>query len=131
MKPLTHLVPSAEALPARPSGGTLTTVRPDGSPHVVTVRFTWDADAGLVRVLTIDTTRKARNVLGAPGGRAAICQPDGFRWITLEGTAALSAEPHAVREGATRYLARYGTPPPNPPGRVVIEIAVDRVLGIH
>ncbi|WP_406290535.1 pyridoxamine 5'-phosphate oxidase family protein [Embleya sp. NBC_00896] len=128
MKPLK---PSAEALLALPSVGTLTTIRPDGSPHVVTVRFTWDADAGLARVLTIDTTRKAQNLLAAPGSRAAICQPEGARWITLEGTATLSAEPHRVHEGVRRYLARYGSSPPAPPGRVLVEIAVDRVLGIH
>ncbi|MET7303184.1 TIGR03618 family F420-dependent PPOX class oxidoreductase [Embleya sp. NPDC005575] len=126
-----RLTPSAEALLALPSVGTLSTVRPDGSPHVVTVRFTWDADAGLARVLTIDTTRKAHNLLATPGSRAAICQPEGPRWITLEGTATLSAEPHRVHEGVRRYLARYGSPPPAPPGRVVVEIAVDRVLGIH
>ncbi|WP_331767691.1 TIGR03618 family F420-dependent PPOX class oxidoreductase [Embleya sp. NBC_00896] len=123
--------PSAETLLASPSVGTLTTLRPDGSPHVVTVRFTWDGASGLVRVLTIDTTRKARNVLAAPRSRAAICQPEGFRWITLEGPATLSADPRRVDEGVRRYADRYGSPPPDPPGRVVIEIAVDRVLGLH
>ncbi|MFI1386293.1 pyridoxamine 5'-phosphate oxidase family protein [Embleya sp. NPDC020886] len=125
------MTPGAEALLALPSVGTLTTLRPDGSPHVVTVRFTWDRAARLARVLTIDTTRKARNLLAAPGSRVAICQPEGPRWITLEGTATLTADPRRVREGVRRYLARYGSPPPSPSGRVVIEIAVDRTLGLH
>ena len=34
---------------------TLTTLRPDGTPHVVAVGFSWDAPAGLVRVITNGT----------------------------------------------------------------------------
>jgi len=41
---------------------TLTTMRSDGTPHVVAVGFTWDADAQLVRVITWAGSRKARNV---------------------------------------------------------------------
>ena len=58
---------------------TLTTLRPDGSPHVVAVGFTWDDDAGLVRVITFAPSRKARNVAARPGVRAAVCQVDGGR----------------------------------------------------
>ncbi len=53
---------------------TLTTLRPDGSPHVVAVGFTWDDDAGLARVITFAPSRKARNVAWAaerPGRRCA------------------------------------------------------------
>ncbi|MGO4428430.1 pyridoxamine 5'-phosphate oxidase, partial [Streptomyces sp. MCAF7] len=42
--------------------------------------------------------------------------------------------PDRVAEGARRYTARYGAPPPAPPappGRVVIEIAVDRVTHLN
>jgi hypothetical protein len=35
---------------------TLTTLRADGSPHVVPVAFTWDAEAGVARI----TARPAR-----------------------------------------------------------------------
>ena len=30
---------------------TLTTLRPDGTPHVVAVGFTWDPEAQLIRVI--------------------------------------------------------------------------------
>jgi hypothetical protein len=33
----------------RPHAATLTTLRPDGTPHVTPVRFTFDAATGLVR----------------------------------------------------------------------------------
>lgn len=116
---------------AEPRVCTVTTMRPDGSPHVVPVRFTWDADAGLARILTVASSRKARNVRARPGGPVAICQVDGFRWITLEGAATVSDDPEKVAEGVRRYTRRYLAPPPAPPGRVVIEIAVDNVLRLN
>ncbi|MCG5218006.1 PPOX class F420-dependent oxidoreductase [Streptosporangium sp. KLBMP 9127] len=122
---------SVEAFLAEPHLATLTTFRPDGSPHVVPVRFTWDGAASLARVLTVASSRKARNVIADPGSRAALCQVAGFRWVTLEGAATLSADPPAVAEGVRRYARRYASPPPEPPGRVVIQIAVDRVLKLN
>lgn len=107
---------------------TLTTLRPDGSPHVVAVGFTWDADAGLARVITFAPSRKARNVLAAPGGRAAVSQVDGGRWLTLEGPAVVTDDPARIAEGVRRYAKRYRDPKERE-DRVVIEIQVDRVLG--
>ncbi|TMR23456.1 TIGR03618 family F420-dependent PPOX class oxidoreductase [Nonomuraea turkmeniaca] len=120
---------SAQSFLGEPRVATLTTLRPDGSPHVVAVRFAWDGDAALARVLTVATSRKARNLVR--GGRAALCQVDGFRWVTLEGAATVSDDPTRVAEAARRYTQRYGSPPPAPPGRVVIEIAVDRTMTLN
>ncbi|WP_084464082.1 pyridoxamine 5'-phosphate oxidase family protein [Microtetraspora fusca] len=89
---------SAEAFLAEPHAAALTTLRPDGSPHLVVVRFTWDRAAALVRVLTVASSRKARNVAVRPGGRAALCQAEGFRWVTLEGAATVSSDPRRVAE---------------------------------
>ena len=105
---------------------TLTTLRPDGSPHVVPVGFTWDPDALVVRVITSGTSRKARNA--AAGGRAVVCQVDGRYWLSFEGTARVLTDPESVADAERRYAARYRVPRENPE-RVVIEIAVDRVLG--
>lgn len=107
---------------------TLTTLRPDGSPHVVAVGFTWDSSAGLARVITFAPSRKARNLVAAPGARAAVCQVDGGRWLTLEGPATVTDDPARVAEGVRRYAERYRQPGERD-DRVVIEIAVDRVLG--
>jgi F420H(2)-dependent biliverdin reductase len=107
---------------------TLTTMRPDGTPHVVAVGFTWDAEAGLVRVITWAGSRKARNVAARPGSPAAVCQVDGGRWLTLEGTAEVTQEPTRVAEGVRRYAERYREPGERE-DRVVIEISVTRVLG--
>jgi PPOX class probable F420-dependent enzyme len=106
---------------------TLTTLRPDGSPHVVAVGFTWDDDARLVRVITNGTSAKVRHVrAGSP--RAVVAQVDGRRWLALEGVPTVRDDPERVAEAVRRYGGRYREPRPNP-ARVVLEIAVDRVLG--
>ncbi|CAL9508978.1 pyridoxamine 5'-phosphate oxidase family protein [Streptomyces sp. enrichment culture] len=110
---------------------TLTTLRPDGSPHVVPVGVTYDPEARLARVITSGSSSKARHVLaaGAEGARVAVCQVDGRRWATLEGRAYVRTEPDRVAEAVRRYAERYErTPSPNP-SRVVIEIELTRALG--
>ena len=106
--------------------GTLTTLRPDGTPHVTPVGFTWDGPAGLVRVITNGTSRKA--VHAALRGSVALCQVDGRHWLTLEGVARVSADAARVADAVARYAVRYRQPRVNPE-RVVIEIEVTRVLG--
>ncbi|EFV92117.1 hypothetical protein ES5_07694 [Dietzia cinnamea P4] len=106
--------------------GSLTTLRRDGSPHVVAVGFTVDVEGGLARVITRRGSQKARNA--ARGGRAAVSHVDRGRWLTFEGTARLLDDPDAVREGERRYALRYREPTPNPE-RVVVAIEIDRVLG--
>jgi len=110
----------------------LTTLRRDGSPHVVAVGFTFDPNSGTARVITSDGSVKVRNSeRPGPGGtapRAAICQINGRRWLTLEGIAVISRVPDEVADAERRYAARYRTPRINP-RRVVLTIAVDRILG--
>lgn len=107
---------------------TLTTLRPDGSPHVVAIGFTWDDEHHIARVITWATSKKARNVAGSPGSRAVVSQVDGGRWLSLEGPATLVTDPERCREGERRYAERYREPKRRE-DRAVIEIAVDRILG--
>ncbi|WP_431034966.1 pyridoxamine 5'-phosphate oxidase family protein [Streptomyces sp. P6-2-1] len=110
---------------------TLTTLRPDGTPHVVAVGATLDPVAGLARVTTNRNSRKARNVLaaGPEGAPVAVCQAEGPRWATLEGRARLLTGEEEIEEAVRRYAERYGrTPAPNPE-RSVIEITLTRLLG--
>lgn len=104
---------------------TLTTLRADGTPHVVPVGATLDVAAGVARIITSGGSAKARN---AARGPVALCQVDGARWTTLEGLAVVRGDSGSVRDAERRYAARYRTPRPNPE-RVVVEIAVRRVLG--
>ncbi|ARF73531.1 pyridoxamine 5'-phosphate oxidase family protein [Kitasatospora albolonga] len=110
---------------------TLTTLRPDGTPHVVPVGVTYDPEAGVARVITNKGSRKVANILaaGPEGARVAVCQMHRARWATLEGRAVIRTEPEVVADAVSRYAERYErTPAPNP-DRVVIEIALDRALG--
>ncbi|MFF1420645.1 pyridoxamine 5'-phosphate oxidase family protein [Streptomyces sp. NPDC058280] len=111
--------------------GTLTTLRPDGRPHVVPVGVTIDAAAGVARVITRKSSRKVANVLAASDGQArvAVCQVDGGRWATLEGTAEVRTERAVVDDAVARYAQRYGRKPAPDPERVVIEISVERAIG--
>ncbi len=104
---------------------TLTTLRADGTPHMVPVGFTWDPVAGLARVITDGASVKARNVRRS--GYAAVGQVDGARWLTLEGPAVVLDDPAEVREAERRYTERYRVPRENPT-RVVLAIEVQRVL---
>jgi F420H(2)-dependent biliverdin reductase len=106
---------------------TLTTLRADGSPHVVPVGVTYDPATRTARVITSGTSAKARHVRDG-GGRVAVCQVDGRRWVTLEGRAQVRDDAASVADAVERYARRYRQPRENP-ARVAIEIAVDRILG--
>lgn len=104
----------------------LTTMRADGSPHVVPVGFSYDQESHTVRIITFDSSVKYKNALR--GGRAAVSQVDGGRWLTLEGTVSGTADPDKVALAVEGYTARYRKPGDRE-GRVAIEIAVDRMMG--
>jgi PPOX class probable F420-dependent enzyme len=107
--------------------GTLVTLRRDGTPHVVPVGVTLDVEAGIARVICSRGSRKARNA--AERGTAAVSQVEGGRWSTLEGDAVVRDDPDSVADAERRYAQRYRVPRENPE-RVVIEIAVRRVMGL-
>jgi PPOX class probable F420-dependent enzyme len=106
---------------------TLTTLRADGTPHVVPVGITYDAASATARVITSRASLKVRHVREGQA-RVAVCQVDGRRWLTLEGTAVVRDDAASVAEAVERYAQRYRQPRENPE-RVVLEISVDRILG--
>jgi F420H(2)-dependent biliverdin reductase len=106
---------------------TLTTLRADGSPHVIPVGVTYDPATRIARVITSGGSAKVRHVREGRE-RVAVCQVDGRRWLTLEGAATVRDDAASVRDAEARYAQRYRTPRENP-RRVVLEIAVDRMLG--
>ena len=104
----------------------LTTLRRDGSPHVVPVGFSYDAELHVVRIITFPSSVKYKNALR--GGRAVVSQVDGGRWLSLEGTVTGTDDPTCVAAAVAGYAARYRQPGERE-DRVAIEIVVDRVLG--
>lgn len=105
---------------------TLTTLRADGTPHVVPVGFGYSPSERLVRVITAAGSQKAANA--RRGGRAVVSQVDGGRWLSLEGTVQLVTDPDGIAAAIAAYTERYQEPRPRD-DRVAIEIAVDRMLG--
>lgn len=120
-----QLSPAALEFVAERHLATLTTLRADGTPHVVAVGFTWDPESGIARVITDGASVKARNA--GRGGYAAVSQVDGARWLTLEGPATVLDATADVAEAVRRYTERYRVPRENPT-RVVVAIQVRRVL---
>lgn len=105
---------------------TMTTLRPDGSPHVVAIAFTFDPETATARVITSGTSWKVRNL--REGGPVVLCQVEGRRWLSLEGPGTVERDPERVRDAEQRYAARYRVPRPNPE-RVVVTVPVTRVTG--
>lgn len=108
----------------------VTTLRPDGTPHVVPMGVVIDSDADLAWAITSGTSKKARNIAaaGEAGALIAVCCVDGRYWSTVEGRATVTTDPSVVAEAERRYAARYKVPRVNP-DRVAVRIAVTRVLG--
>lgn len=108
---------------------TLTTLRPDGRPHVVPVGVVLDHEQECAWVISSGGSRKVRNLLaaGEDGGQVAACQVEGRDWSTLEGGAVVLHDPASVARACERYAERYRQPRPNRE-RVAIRVRVDRFL---
>jgi len=122
-----RLSPEVLAFLAERHLATLTTVRADGTPHVVPVGFSYDAPSRRARVITFAGSTKAR-LLAAGPRPAALSQVDGGRWLTLEGTAEVTDDPDRVAAAVAGYAARY-RPPSDRVDRVAVELQVIRILG--
>ena len=109
---------------------TVTTLRPDGSPHVVPMGVVLDPATDTAWAITSGRSRKAANIraAGPDGVLFAACQVDGRHWSTIEGRAVVLDDPESVREAERRYAERYKVPRENP-DRVAVRVAVGRVLG--
>ena len=105
---------------------TVTTLRGDGSPHVVPLGVALDPDAGVAWAITSAGTQKTVNLARDP--RFAACQVDRGRWATLEGRAEVLSDPDAVAEAVRRYAERYKQPRANPQ-RVALRVTLGRVVG--
>ncbi|MCW2817715.1 MAG: pyridoxamine 5-phosphate oxidase-related, FMN-binding protein [Marmoricola sp.] len=111
---------------------TVTTLRRDGSPHVVPMGIVVvpsdDGRTGVAWGITSRTSQKVANLRGGADPRVAVCQVDGGRWSTLEGTAEVLDDEDSVAEAVGRYAGRYRQPRENP-DRVALRIQVTSVIG--
>jgi PPOX class probable F420-dependent enzyme len=111
----------------------VTTLRRDGSPHVVPMGCVVDVDAadtewGVAWAITSRTSQKVANLRTGSDPRVAVCQVDGRRWSTIEGTAEVRDDAESVAEAVRRYAERYRQPRENP-DRVALRITITSVIG--
>ncbi len=105
---------------------TVTTLRADGSPHVVPMGVAIDVDGRVAWAITSRDSQKVANL----GRRTeiAVCQVDGRRWSTVEGLAEVRTDADSVAEAVRRYAERYRQPRENP-DRVAIRVRLTSVIG--
>jgi PPOX class probable F420-dependent enzyme len=107
---------------------TVTTLRRDGSPHVVPMGIVVDVENGTAWGITSRTSQKVANLRAGIDPRVAVCQVDGRRWSTIEGTAEVRDDADSVAEAVRRYAERYRQPRENP-DRVAVRITISSVIG--
>jgi F420H(2)-dependent biliverdin reductase len=107
---------------------TVTTLRRDGSPHVVPMGIVLDVEHGLAWGITSGSSQKVANLRSGGDPRVAVCQVDGRRWSTVEGIAEVRDDEASVAEAVRRYAERYRQPRENP-ARVALRIVVTAVIG--
>ena len=111
---------------------TVTTLRRDGSPHVVPMGIVVVPDeggrTGTAWGITSRTSQKVANLRSGADDRVAVCQVDGGRWSTIEGHAEVLDDADSVAEAVRRYAGRYRQPRENP-DRVALRIRVTSVIG--
>ena len=105
---------------------TVTTLREDGTPHVVPMGVALDADRVVAWAITSRSSQKVANLRRNPV--IAVCQVDRARWSTIEGRAEVLEDAASVAEAVRRYAERYRQPRENP-DRVAIRVDVTTVIG--
>ena len=121
---------------ARESVGTVVTIRPDGKARHTLVYY--DVEGGVVRISTEAARGKARDV--ERSGWASLCVMGHEKpWpsCTVEGPARIVRK--GIGEATAALLGKITGNRPDPPpadeqlaaaGRVILEIAVERVYGV-
>jgi PPOX class probable F420-dependent enzyme len=112
----------------RPLFAHLATVRPDGSPQVNPMWFSWDGS--IIRFTHTDERQKFRNIAANPHVAISIQDPDDpYRYLEVRGVVEkITPDPEGAfyRELAVRYGRDRGSAPKDAPHRVILEVAVTR-----
>jgi PPOX class probable F420-dependent enzyme len=113
----------------QPFVGTVTTLRPDGSPHSTIV---WvDTDTDEVMFNTASGRAKERFLRNDPRVSLLVVDPeDAYRWVAVNGTVELTTEgaDEQIDKLAKKYLGKDEYPWRNPSEqRVKVRIRPDRV----
>ncbi|KAB1933819.1 PPOX class F420-dependent oxidoreductase [Micromonospora sp. ALFpr18c] len=125
------------------SMGVLATIKRDGRPQLSTVVYSYDRDAGLIRVSVTEGRAKTANLRRDPRASFHVSSEDGWAYAVVEGRAELTT-PAAelgdatVEELVTLYRALRGEHPDwdeyrqvmVDEGRLVLRLHVERIYGM-
>jgi PPOX class probable F420-dependent enzyme len=125
---MTALDDNARTFLEQPFVGTLTTLRPDGSPHSTVV---WvDANGGLSFNTAVGRA-KERHLREDPRVSLLVVDPeDTYKWVAVDGTAELTTEgaDGQIDQLAKKYLGQDEYPWRNPAEqRITVRIHVEHV----
>ena len=124
--------PFRDLLVEKPTFATVTTMLPNGLPHLSLVWVDYDPEADRVLVNTERGRRKERNVRNDP--RAGLLAPDPddhFRWLAVSGEVDRLREEGArehIDELAGRYTGSDAYGGPIETTRVILELRPDHVV---
>jgi len=89
--------PDLSAFVAQRNVGSLATLKRDGRPQLSNVSYTYDAEAGLVRMSLTDDRAKIYNLRRDPRASMLVQSADGWTYAVVEGDmqlTATAADPH-------------------------------------
>jgi PPOX class probable F420-dependent enzyme len=101
--PRTELSPAQRAFLEEKRFAVVGTKNPDGSPHLAVMWFLLDGDDIVVN--SAQGRIKDRNLAADP--RMTVLVPDGYRWIRVDGRAAIEHDQTIAHADIRRLAARY------------------------
>ncbi|MET8267836.1 PPOX class F420-dependent oxidoreductase [Micromonospora arida] len=125
------------------SMGVLATIKRDGRPQLSTVLYSFDRDAGLIRVSVTDGRAKTANLRRDPRASFHVSSEDGWAYAVVEGRAELTPpatqhDDETVEELVALYRGLSGEHPDwdeyrqamVDEGRIVLRLHVERLYGM-
>jgi PPOX class probable F420-dependent enzyme len=87
--------------------GVLATIKRDGRPQLSNVGYTYDPEAGVVRVSVTDDRAKTRNIERDPRVSLHVASKDFWTWVVVEGTAELTPVARDPQDATVDELVTY------------------------
>ncbi len=84
--------------------GSLATIKRDGRPQLSNVSYTYDAEAGLVRMSLTDDRAKIYNLRRDPRASMLVQSPDGWTYAVVEGDMELTPTAADPRDATVEEL---------------------------
>ena len=124
--PLNNLPDSIEDFLSTKAFGALNSVDTKSNIHTAVVGFHFSKNENKIRIISQKDSKKIKNI--EQNNRVSISQIRENKWLSFIGTATIKYDEVSIQEAIDAYTSRYQEPSENP-GRVAIEIVVEKILG--